>query len=296
MRLKRLCTACIVSVLALLFAAVGVQTSQAQGVSVAPLRVLFDGKTRSATVFLSNRSPTTANYRISLVNRRMLENGSIVEAEVAQDGEFFADSLIRFSPRRVTIPPYGSQTIRLLVRRPRGEYPKNVEYRTHMSIRSIPATPHLVDLETEEQLVNDGQLAVTAVATIETVIPVIVRLGDPQATIKITNPVLDVSKTVTEYPTLKVDLIRSGDRSVYGEMTVVHISPQGKETQIHYARGLAVYSPTTKRTRTLAFKTATVEMLKQGKLVVRFTELADMHGKESAELTVPLGKELVQAQ
>ncbi len=292
MRLRRFCTACIVSVLALLFAGAGVQNSQAQGVSVAPLRVLFDGKTRSATVFLSNRSPETANYRISLVNRRMLANGSIVDAEVAGDGEYFADDMIRFSPRRVTIPPFGAQTIRLLVRRPRGDIPDNVEFRTHLAIRSVPAAPHLADLETEEKLIDEGKLSVTAVATIETVIPVIVRLGNPKSTIQLANPVLDLRSTTFPFPSMTIDILRDGDRSVYGEMTVVHTDPEGQETQIHYSRGLAVYTPLTKRTRKLEFRETLPELLEQGTLVVRYSETPDMHGTESAELTIKLGKEL----
>ncbi len=296
MRLKRFCTACIVSVLALLFAGAGVQNCQAQGVSVAPLRVLFDGKTRSKTVFLSNRSPETANYRISLVNRRMLEDGSIAVAEVAEDGEYFADELIRYSPRRVTIPPYGSQTIRLLIRRPRGDFPENVEFRSHLSIRSVPAAPHLADLETEDKLVSEGMMSITAVPTIETVIPVIVRMGNPKVSIQLANPVLDLKPTKNNVPSMTIDILRSGDRSVYGKMTVVHIAPDGKKTQIHYAVGLAVYYPTSKRTRMLDFKEATPEMLEQGKLVVRYAETPDMHGTESTEITINLGKELEQGR
>ncbi len=290
MRLRRFCTACIVSVLALLFVVPLGQKCWAQGVSIAPLRVLFDGRTRSATVFLTNRTASTATYRISLVNRRMLETGAIVEAEKAMEGEYFADQIIRFSPRRVTIAPFTSQTIRLLVRRPRGEYPENIEFRTHLAIRSIPVTPHLKDLENEENLIAEGKLSVTAVATIETVIPIIVRLGDPKATIKLENPDLVMKDTLSGMPVFSVDMVRGGNRSVYGSLEIIHQAPDGKETPLHMSRGLAVYLPTPKRTRVITLKDASKQMLSSGQLIVRYTESEDMHGDQAAELIVPLGK------
>ncbi len=296
MHLRRFCTACIVSVLALVFAGPLVQSSLAQGVSIAPLRVLFDGRTRSATVFLTNRTSETATYRISLVNRRMLETGAIVVADKADEDEYFADDLIRFSPRRVTIAPYTSQTIRLLARRPRGGFPENIEFRTHLAIRSIPVTPRLKDLENEEALIAEGKLSVTAVATIETVIPILMRLGNPQATIKITNPSLQLKHPQSSYPVLSVDLVRRGERSVYGELEVLHVGLDGKETHLHLGRGLAVYFPTPKRTRIITLKKANAQMLSSGKLIVRYTETEDMHGDQAAELTIPLGKGQEQLQ
>ena len=294
MHLSWLRTVIKVSVLASLLTAVWAPNAFSQGVSVAPLRVLFDGRTRSATVFLSNRTTETATYRIALVNRRMEDDGAIVVAEEAGPGEYFADELIRFSPRRVTIAPFGSQTIRLLVRRPRGEFPEDVEFRTHLAIRSIPPTPRLQDLENQEKLTAEGKLSVKAVATIETVIPILVRFGDPQATLQIANPALDLKSEY--YPTLQLDLVRGGDRSVYGELEIVHIAPDGTRTQIHYARGLAVYSPTPKRRMTIALKKATPQLLSEGRLLVRFVETEEMHGDQEAELLIQLGKELAQAR
>ena len=294
MHLRRFRAVIKVSVLASLLAGLWAPSAWAQGVSVAPLRILFDGRTRSATVFLSNRTPETATYRIALVNRRMEENGAIVVAEEARPGEYFADDLIRFSPRRVTIAPFGSQTIRLLMRRPHGDFPENVEFRTHLSIRSIPPTPRLQDLENLEKQTAEGKLTVKAVATIETVIPILLRLGDPQATVQIANPSLDLEGN--GYPMLQVDLLRGGERSVYGEMEVIHIAPDGQRTQIHYARGLAVYYPTPKRTLTITLKKADKQMLQSGQLLVRYTETEEMRGDQQAELLVQLGKELAQVR
>ena len=226
----------------------------------------------------------------------MLENGSIGVAEEANSDEYVADELIRFSPRRVTIAPFGSQTIRLLVRRPRGDIPEDVEFRTHLAIRSIPQTPRLQDLEDLERKIDEGTLTVKAVATIETVIPILLRLGNPQATIQIANPVLDLKESSDGYPMLNIDLVRGGMRSVYGELEILHIAPGGQETQLHFARGLAVYFPTPRRTLTITLKKADSRMLKTGQLLVRYIESEDMHGDQSAQLIIPLDREQVQVQ
>ena len=296
MRLQWLHTVFFVTVLAALFTGPGVRQGLAQGVSVAPVRVLFDGKTRSATVFLSNRTTETASYRIYLVNRRMLEDGSIVPAEVAEPGEYFADDLIRFSPRRVTIEPFGSQTIRLLVRRPRGDFPEDVEFRTHLAIRSMPATPLLKDLENQERLLTEGKLSVQAVAIVETVMPLLVRFGNPKATVQITNPALNLHPSESAYPRISFDLVRGGMRSIYGDLEILHIAPGGQETLIHMGRGLAVYYPTPKRNMGYDIMTIPVESLKSGQLLIRYTEMAEMNGDQTAELIVPLSQGQVPMQ
>lgn len=291
MRRTEFSFAWIVFVIVSLVVGLGPRACRAQGVSVTPLRVLFDGRERSTTVFLSNRTSTVNTYRISLVNRRMLPDGDIVPVDEAGPGEYFADEMISFSPRRVTIAPQSAQTIRLLVRRPRGDHPENVEYRTHMSIQSIPPTPRLEDLETNERLIEEQRLSVQPKVTVETVIPVLVRFGEPEATIAITNPRLILDDPEQPYPLLLVDLERGGDRSIYGDVEVFLLRPDGGEESIYLSRGLAVYSPLTVRTKTIRLKDVDPSRLTTGSLLVRYTETPDMHGDQVAELLIPLGME-----
>jgi hypothetical protein len=44
-------------------------------------------------------------------------------------------------------------------------------------------------------------------------------------------------------PRLKITFNRTGNMSVYGDMTVDYISPQGTTTQVGLVRGIAVYTP-----------------------------------------------------
>lgn len=292
MRPNRFFTTWILSVIVALIGGVGLQTCQAQGVSVTPLRVLFDGRVRSTTVFLSNRTSTANSYRIGLVNRRMMRDGNIVPAEEEMPGEYFADELISFSPRRVTIAPHAAQTIRLLVRRPRGEFPEDVEFRTHMSIRSIPPTPRLEDIENVERVIEEERIAVQPKVTVETVIPILIRFGDPQAQIRITEPRFLLHDPELGYATLTVDLERSGERSVYGDIEVFHTPVGGSEELIFVTRGLAVYAPLPVRTKRLRFRDVDPARLTSGTLRIRYTETPDMHGDQTAELIVKLDPEV----
>ena len=81
--------------------------ASAQGdLLVAPTRVILDGS-RGTEVILSNIGSEEATYRIGLELRRMLDNGRLepVERIDANDAEEAALGMIRYAPRRITLPP-----------------------------------------------------------------------------------------------------------------------------------------------------------------------------------------------
>jgi hypothetical protein len=78
---------------------------------------------------------------------------------------------------------------------------------------------------------------------------------------------------------------RSGNMSVYGELSVEHISPEGLKTEIGKVKGLAVYTPNTKRE--FAFKLQNPEMvdLNKGKLNITYkTEEGKVLGESQFNL------------
>src|SRR5205823_6329510 len=99
-------------VLLFLCSALAATAAQGQGspgdLLVAPTRVVLEGRQRTAEITLVNIGPATATYRISLVNLRMDKMGGTreVEASSAEPGERFANELVRFSPRQVTLVPH----------------------------------------------------------------------------------------------------------------------------------------------------------------------------------------------
>ncbi|MFH1842166.1 MAG: hypothetical protein ABIF77_03080, partial [bacterium] len=233
--------------------------------------------------YLNNRGSEEATYRISIVNRRMLENGHIVTADSAWSDECFAAEYIRFSPRRVVVPPQGNQAVRLTLRFPPGEALPDGEYRSHLMFRAVPNLPDPTTLD------DDGEgIRVTAVAIIETTIPVIVRRGSPQATIAFGAPELAPNDPQVGKSLLTVPLLREGNRSVYGDLTVVYESPLGEDMEILQMRGMAVYCPTPRRLLRLPLDLPDSYRRSGGQLRVCYRETAAGQGDQVAVLSVPL--------
>ncbi|MEZ4389270.1 MAG: hypothetical protein R3D98_17120 [Candidatus Krumholzibacteriia bacterium] len=257
-----------------LFLAAG---ARAQGVSVAPSRILLDGRTRSATVFLSNRGDRTETYRISLVPMIMRQDGALVRADSTQyDQAAFAEDVVRYSPRRVVIPAGGSQTVRLLVRRPHDREVGDTEFRAHLSVRSIPTVPRLEELETPlPENIPEDQFVAVPVASVETLVPLVVRFGKPDATVSIVEPHL--IKADDGQPALGFDLQRTGERSLYGQLTVTHVDPSGLETPLYFGRGIALYTPNPSRSFRISVGDRGVD-LTNGRITIDFVETEDGGG------------------
>lgn len=195
---------------------------------VAPTRVVLDGS-RSTEVILNNIGSEPATYRISLELRRMTPEGEIIEIplENASDSENAALGMITYAPRKVVLAPNQPQSIRIGIRPPAGL--PDGEYRVHMLFRAIPETVSVTaPVET-----NGVSIALTPIYGIT--IPIIVRQGKLQATAALSD--VHVEKTA-EGPVLTMNLSRTGDRSVYGQ---IRIMKPGRSEPVMQFNGLAVY-------------------------------------------------------
>lgn len=206
---------------------------------VAPTRVVLDGD-RGTEVILNNIGSETATYRISLELRRMTADGRLEEVSEEQSNQIeqAAKAMIRYAPRRVTLPPNQPQAIRLGVRAPEGL--ADGEYRVHLLFRAIPEARSVTD-----QTAPDGGFTIALTPIYGVTIPIIVRYGNLQATAAIANGRME---TDAEGQSFAFDLSRSGDRSTYGE---IRITKPGLDEPVMVARGIAVYPEVTKRTVSL---------------------------------------------
>lgn len=271
-------------ILASLLAALPAGDAEAgSAVSIAPTRVLFDGKDRVATIYLSNKGDKPATYRISLSNKRMLETGLIVPADTAMHDERFALDMLRYSPRRVVVPPRGSQTVRVMLRSPRGGSLPEGEYRSHLTFQSVPEVPTVEQIENSE-----GDMRVKAVAIVELSIPVIVRRGNPQAQISFATPTMDGTADVRGRPYLTVPIRREGDRSVYGDLNVHFIAPDGSSEHLAIMGGLGVYHPTPVRNVKVPLNIPAGLDMAGGKLRVTYVETEEGGGDLAIAAEVPI--------
>ena len=241
-------------------------SAQAAGdLLVAPTRVVLDGD-RGTEVILNNIGSETATYRISLELRRMTADGRLEEVseEQANAMEQAAKAMIRYAPRRVTLPPNQPQAIRLGVRAPEGL--ADGVYRVHLLFRAIPEARSVTD-----QAVPDGGFTIALTPIYGVTIPIIVRYGNLQATAAIANGRMEKD---ADGQSFAFDLSRSGDRSTYGE---IRITKPGVAEPLMVARGIAVYPEVTKRTVSLPVPPEIAAQLK-GPISVAYYESANDGG------------------
>ena len=203
---------------------------QAQGdLLVAPTRVILDGS-RGTEVILSNIGSEEATYRIGLELRRMLENGRLepVERADANAGEEAALEMIRYAPRRITLPPGQPQAVRIAARP--GADLEDGEYRVHMSFKAIPRPVDVSQNAEPAQGVSVQLIPIYGVT-----IPIIVRQGRLEAQVALSDPALVQGE---DGPELVVSINRSGEASAYGVLT---ITKPGLDEPLVSLRGIAVY-------------------------------------------------------
>lgn len=254
---------------------------------VAPTRIVFEGRTRTAQISLLNRGSATATYRISLINMRMNEDGGFKEIDEPALGEQFADRLVRYAPRQVVLAPGDSQAVRLLLRKPRGLEPG--EYRSHLLLRAIPSQN--IGKSVEEPSGDDTGIRVRLVPIYGVTIPVIVRHGDLKAKVSLTDLALASAGGRGEGDRLSFRINRGGNRSVLGDLTVTYFPNGGKTDELVVAQvtRLAVYTPNASRTVIMALRFPDGVTLGRGRLHVAFRETPKNGGAllTEAEIGVP---------
>ena len=243
---------------------------------VAPTRVILDGR-RGTEVILSNIGAEEATYRIGLELRRMTASGQLVEVENedANALEQAALSMIRYAPRRITLPPGQPQAIRISAR-PGADLPDG-EYRVHMSFRGIPKPRSVTEAPDEAQGISIKLIPVYGVT-----IPIIVRHGRLQATVAINDPQIIAGK---RGPELHLAMSRSGQSSTYGELRVTR---SGSEEPIFLARGIAIYSEVDDRSVQFALTPEQAAAMK-GQLRFEYREMPEAGGGLIAAVETVLG-------
>ncbi len=240
--------------------------ASAQGdLLVAPTRVILDGS-RGTEVILSNIGSEEATYRIGLELRRMLENGRLVPIERTEANavEEAALGMIRYAPRRITLPPGQPQAVRLAAR-PGADLPDG-EYRVHMSFKAIPKAR-----EVSSQPQTDQSVSIQLIPIYGVTIPIIVRHGRVEAQVAITQPSIVQGE---DGPELAMSISRAGDSSAYGELRV---TKAGVADPIVQLTGLAIYPEIEARTVRVRLTPEQASAL-NGQLRIEYREMPEAGG------------------
>ncbi|HUQ13128.1 MAG TPA: molecular chaperone [Novosphingobium sp.] len=243
---------------------------------IAPTRVILNGS-QGTEVVLNNIGDQPATYRITLELRRMNSEGELDDVSEAEASalEKAALEMIRYAPRRITLPPDQPQAIRITAR-PGANLPDG-EYRVHMSFRAIPeANPVSAPVEVPE---NGFVVQLTPIYGIT--IPIIVRKGRLEASAALSNPRL-VSTGEGEF--LQLDVARSGNRSLYG---AIEVFAPGAKDPVYAARGVAVYPELSGRKVMLPVGAEQAAKL-HGPLHIEYREAPEAGGKLIAAVDAKL--------
>lgn len=251
---------------------------------LAPTRVVFEPNQRSTQVDLINNGAEPATYRISLVNRRMGEDGEMQAAETPAAGELFATSLVQFSPRQVTLQPGTSQIVRVMVRKPADLAPG--EYRSHLQFQRMPEARGAASVET--QAGQPGGIGITITALVGASIPVIVRHEATSASVSLSHLEIQAPPAPGAAPTLAFQFERSGNRSVYGDIAVSFAPRGGSEQVVARAAGVAIYTPNVRRRSKLPLQAPGGVAFQHGTLRVTYSERPEAGGAVLAESSLVL--------
>jgi hypothetical protein len=247
---------------------------------IIPRRVVFEGNSRSEDITLANGGVDSAKYQISIVQMRMKDDGSFETITTPDPGQNFADKYLRFYPRTVTLAPKQSQVIKMQLVKTDKLDPG--EYRSHIYFRAVPTTKALAEAAPQDTSSFSASLS----AIFGITIPVIIRIGEATGKVTLSNVAVNyVSDTLI---TCKMNFNRTGNTSVYGDVTVNYISPQGKVIKVSEVKGLAVYTPNTLRKfDSRLTKTAGVDYHK-GKLHIVYSTIQGTRPTTLAEAEVTL--------
>lgn len=218
------------------FVNIGAIQAQDRGLVVNPKRIVFNKEDRILEVMISNRGEKEASYRISMVNKKMLENGQLELTEDSPaEGEFWASDVVRYSPRKIVLAPRESQKIRLMSRLKADA--KDGEYRSHLLIQQEPDMSPPVNAG--QANAPAGSLGIQVKAVFGVSIPVILRKGNLEATNSLSDP--EIIK-VGENTFLQVKVNRTGNKSIMGTLKIF-----SGDQMVGLLKGVSVYLSTPHR-------------------------------------------------
>jgi hypothetical protein len=265
----------------------GIMPGEAQAsaqLMVAPTRVVLAGRNRTASVTLINRGDKPGTFRIKFQRMRMTADGTVVLLKKAKPGQMFADQMVRYAPRQITLEPGQSQVVRLMLRKP-PNLPTG-EYRSHMLFQRIPSES---GSDISQQAGNATGISIRLIPIVGISIPVIVRQGQTSATVALSGPHLVRRSTDGTRALLVLTVRRSGNQSVYGDFTV-RFTPakSGSTLVLGRLNGVAVYTPNKSRSVTIPLQAPHGVRLQNGTLEVEYRSPAKAGNKVLAKASIAI--------
>lgn len=216
-------------------------------INLYPKRLVLTDRDRIGTIGVYNRTAVTGEYEITVTDKIMRPDGSIVdlaseESSAIPAGYRPASAMLKWSPRNVQLPGNESQTVRIMPRLP-AQLPSG-EYRAHFTIVAVPPVNSDGDsIEAATGRQAPAGIGVQILPRFGITIPVIVRVG--QTTLQSGISDVRFSDTPDGRKAISVTLTRDGTRSSFGDIVV---SMPGTSKPVALLRGVGLYTEITSRT------------------------------------------------
>lgn len=173
-----------------------------QAISISAFRIYLDAEKPTTAFTIHNPNVEHQSCELKLTHYNFDENSELIKLPEGEIPENSASDWVRFSPREFTLTPANSQTIRFTLRKKANAEP--AEYRSYLVIDCDAVSA----IDKQERLISIKPKLMHNV-------PVIARNGKLEASISIANIKAEAS-------TLYFSVERSGSRSIYGDVELVH--------------------------------------------------------------------------
>jgi len=257
----------------------------AASLAIAPTRVVFEGRTRTASISLINRGTEPATFRIEFEEKQMTEDGQIVELKSPEKGGMYASGMVRYSPRQIVLPPGQAQVVRLLLRKSPNLKPG--EYRSHLQFREVPADS---GQSIKGAIKNQKGLNINIIPIVAISIPVIIRHGKLEASTSLEELKFTPAKDNPQSGQLDMLIKRTGNSSVYGNFVVSLDQGKGEDIIVGKVNGIAVYTPNAQRRFSIHLQAPDGAKLDHGTLKVKYSIPPDAGDKLLAESSLKLDR------
>ncbi len=235
------------SALIVFFFVAGIANEASAQLLISPLRVIFEGRDRAATVILRNQGNTAQTYRLEWQEKAATPDGQY--EEVAEPGPTMriASRHVRFSPRQVTLGPGETQQVRLALRLP-ADLPPG-EYRSHLAFVAIDESARRAARQSA-----GGGAAIQVFMNLGFAIPIMIRHGQGEAGARLGGAEFNTDEL--NRLGLKVQLLQDGNFSAYGRLKVfLRDTVNGPERQIGLLQNVALFPDVQSRTSTVLLDT-----------------------------------------
>lgn len=252
-----------------------------------PIRVQFSPGMRSTEVTLLNDSQKTNTYRLEWQERKAIAGGGYSEVSEAEMKNLpIASSMLRFTPRQVTLKPGERQTIKLSLRRPARL--ADGEYRSHLLFKALPPPSSLAQPDEQTAGLTMRLNLVTSFA-----IPVVVQQGNVNPQVSMSNAQIRYNAAEPAKSTVLVDINNVGNFSSYGDIEAYWTPQGGKEVLIAKNASFSVW-PELNKTSVELLWVGTNFALTSGKLRVLYKGMREYQGKTFVDTSFQVERSAIQ--